>query len=213
VTGGHGVAARIAALCLDDDGWLRWDTYLAIAVRGGLLVDLALVGRLAQTEDSIELDAAPLGWSPADRALVELDALDGRSLDWWLWHSEIGPAEVADALVQDGIWEEGERQALRRRRRFSERDPEPGIRDVALLEGSRDPETAEDAAVLNIIDASGVPDLRDPVPARPDLVARAGPVGWVCELVTDYIRTTRATEGAAVQSATAGGLMPPPPPV
>src|SRR3954452_19553088 len=147
VTGGQGVAARIAALCLDDDGLLRWDAYLAIAVRGGLLVDLALVGRLDQTEDSIELDPAPLGWPPADRALVELAALDGRSLDWWLWHSEIGPTDVADALVQDGIWEEGERQLSPRRRRFSERDLESGLRDIALLEDSRALESEEDAAL------------------------------------------------------------------
>ena len=192
MTGGERVAARVAALCLDDDGVLRWDVELAIAVRGGLLVDLALAGRLDQTEDSIELDSAPIGWPPADRALEELGTLDGQSLDWWLWHSSLGPDDVATALVDDGIWEEAERQAGPRTRRFTERDPEPGLRDIDLLEGSSAVETVEDAAVLSLIDASGLPDLRDPVPTSAD-VARAGSIGWVCELVIALIGTRRAS--------------------
>jgi hypothetical protein len=193
VTGGEGVAARIAALCLDDDGVLRWDVYLGIAVRGGLLVDLALAGRLDQTEDSIELDAAPIGWPPADRALEELDSLDGQSLDWWLWHSALGPEDVADALVEDGVWREVGRQAWPRKRAFSERDPGPGLRDIELLEGGSAVESVEDAAVLSLIDASGIPDLRDPVPANADVLARAGSVGWVCELVIELIGRRRAS--------------------
>jgi hypothetical protein len=210
VSGAHGVAARIAALCLDDDGCLRGDAYLTIAVRGGLLVDLALVGRLEQTEDSVELDPTPVGWPPTDAALAELDALDGRSLDWWLGHSHLGPVDVAVALVQDGIWEEAGGHGSARRRCFTERNLEPGLRDLALLEGSQAPGSSEDAAVLAIIDASGVPDLRDPVSTVEPLLAGAGPVRWVCELVTAYLNTVRATEGA-VRSATAGQLRPIPP--
>lgn len=208
MTGGHAVAARIAALCLDDDGALRWDAYLAIAVRGGLLVDLALAGRLEQTDDSIELDSAPIGWPPADRALTELGSLDGQSLDWWLWHSDVGPEDVAAALVQDGLWEEVGRQGLPRRQRFTERDPEPGLRDLALLEGSEAPESVEDAAVLSLVDASGVPDLRDPVATDPDVLAATGTVGWVCELVIAYLGERRAAE-RAVGNAGPGGLIPP----
>ena len=210
MTGVHGVAARLTALCLDDDGGLRWDAALAIAVRGGLLVDLALAGRLEQTEDSIELDTAPIGWPPADLTLAELDSLDGRSLDWWLWHSHLGPDDVAAALVQDGIWDEVGRSSWPRRRRFTERDPEPGLRDLALLEGSGTPETVEDAAVVSIIDASGVPGLRDPVPPNPELLARTGPVGWVCELVIAYIGTRRAA-GRTGGNAGSGGPSTPPP--
>ena len=205
------MAARITALCLDDDGRLRRDTYLAIAVRGGLLVDLALAGRLEQTQDSIELDPAPVGWGPADAALAELDALDGRSLDWWLGHSHLGPADVAAAQVHEGIWDEEEGHGLARRRRFTERILEPGLRDLALLEGSRIPDGVEDAAMLAIIDASGIPELRDPEPTPETLLAAAGPVRWVCELVTAYVHTARATE-QAVRSATAGQLPPVIPP-
>jgi len=68
--------------------------------------------------------------------------------------------------------------------------------------------------VLSLIDASGIPGLRDPVPARPGLLARTGPIRWVCEVVIGYIGTTRATERAVrsanlqrvVRPATAGGL-------
>jgi hypothetical protein len=66
---------RVTALCLDDDGRLREDAYLAIAVRGGLLVDLALAGRLEQIEDSIQLDTAAVRWPPADAALAERGSL------------------------------------------------------------------------------------------------------------------------------------------
>lgn len=206
------MAARIAALCLDDDGVLRWDAYLAIAVRGGLLVDLALAGRLEQTEDSIELTSTPVGWRPADSALEELNSLDGQSLDWWLWQSELGPDDVATALVLDGIWEEAGRQARPRRRRFTERDPEPGLQDLALLEGARAPETPEDVAVLSLIDASGVPDLRDPVATDARVLAGAGSVGWVCELVVANIADRRSAERAGGNAASGGLFLPPVPP-
>ena len=196
-------------MCLDDDGVLRWDAYLAIAVRGGLLVDLALAGRLEQTEDSIELSSTPVGWQPADSALEELNSLDGQSLDWWLWHSQLGPDDVATALVLDGSWEEAGRQGWPRKRRFTERNPEPGLRDIALLEGARAPETPEDVAVLSLLDASGVPDLRDPVATDTGVLAGAGPVGWVCELVVAYIRDRRSAE-RAVGNAGSGGLFIPP---
>jgi hypothetical protein len=204
------VAARIAALCLDDDGHLRRDIHLATAVRGGLLVDLALAGRLEQTQDSIELDPTPVGWSPADAALGELAALDGRSLDWWLGHCHLGPADLAAALARDGLWDESRGHGVARRRRFAERDPGPGLRDLELLEGARRPETTEDAAVLALIGASGVPDLRDPVLPEEALLVGAGPVRWVCELVVAYIHSARATE-RAVRSATAAQLTPLPP--
>lgn len=210
VSGGHGVAARITALCLDDDGRIRGDTYLAIAVRAGLLVDLALAERLEQTEDSVELDSTPVAWLPADAALAELHALDGRSLDWWLGHSHLGPADVAVALVQDGIWDETDGHGLARRRRFTERNLEPGLRDLALLEGSLTPNSVQDAAVVAIIDASGVPDLRDPVPTVETLLAGAGPVRWVCELVIAYVNSVRAMERAA-GSAGVAPVFPLPP--
>jgi len=44
--------------------------------------------------------------------------------------------------VQDGIWEEARPHAWPRRRRFLERVPEPGLQDLAMLEGARAPVTA-----------------------------------------------------------------------
>lgn len=208
VSDGRGVAARITALCLDDDGRLREDAYLAIAVRGGLLVDLALAGRLEQIEDSIQLDTAAVGWPPADAALAELGSLDGESLDWWLASSRLGPIEVATALVRDQTWDQVGRHGLARRRCFTERDLEPGLRDLALLEGSLAPDTAADAAVLAIVNASGVPDLHDPVPSQEAQLVDAGSVRWVCEMVTDYLRTARAAE-RAVWGATPSQVPPP----
>jgi hypothetical protein len=210
VTGARRVAARVTALCLDDVGRLRADRHLATAVRGGLLVDLALSGRLELTEEDVVLDRTPLGWGPADRALADLGALDGRSLDWWLAHSRLGPADVAAALVDDGSWEPVGRHGRPLRPRFAERDPAPGLHDLAVLGGECPPETVEEAAVLCLVDASGVPHLREPGTTAEDVLARTGQVRWVCEVVADHIRGARAAEGAAVRSATSGPPWMPP---
>src|SRR3954469_16375795 len=101
VSGTVQVAARVMGLCLDRHGHLVDNDYLAMAVRGGLLVDLALAQRLTQADDSVELELTPTGWPPADRAL---DELEGRSLDWWLEHSAVRLADVATALVAEGTW-------------------------------------------------------------------------------------------------------------
>ncbi len=96
-------------------------------------------------------------------------------------------------------------------RRFLERDPEPGVQDLALLAGARAVVIPDEAAVLSLIDASGVPGLGDPVPARPSLLQLTGPVRWVCEVVIGYIGTTRAAEWAVRRvTASESSVIPPP---
>ena len=56
------VSMRLAALALDR-GRLTDDLVTALAVRGTLLVDLALRGRVRETEDAVEFDDRP----PASR--------------------------------------------------------------------------------------------------------------------------------------------------
>lgn len=52
---------RIAALCLDGEDRLSNRLVCSTAVRAGLLVDLALAGRLEETAASIALDDSPTG--------------------------------------------------------------------------------------------------------------------------------------------------------
>jgi hypothetical protein len=59
-----GVAVRVSALCLDSRGRLADRLLCGTAVRAGLLLDLALAGRLESEDDSIVVDGTPTGfWS------------------------------------------------------------------------------------------------------------------------------------------------------
>jgi hypothetical protein len=199
-----GVAARFAALCLDARGHLSDSDYADMGVRGGLLVDLALGGRLAQAEASIDLDSTPLGHPLPDRALTELGALDGRSLDWWLGHGVVDLRDIADELVRDGSWDQLPRQATHRDPRFAVRRPEERAHDAAVLAGREPAGSAEDAAVAAVAAAAGLAGSR--VAGPPDvLVAATGPAAWVCRLVTDFVSEARI-EGTAVSRASLTAL-------
>jgi hypothetical protein len=197
------VAARFAALCLDEKGRLSDSDYADLGVRGALLVDVALAGRLTQTDDSIDLDDTPLGQPLADRTLAELQMLDGRSLDWWLAHGVVRLGEVATELARAGLWDTLPRLLLHDLR-YALRRPEERDRDAAVLAGREPPATPEDAAVTAIAAAAGLAGSR--VSGPPDhLVERTGDVAWVCRLVTDFVSATRI-EGTAVSRASLTAL-------
>lgn len=196
------VSERIAALGLDSAGHLPDNIYLSMAVRGGVLVDVALAGRLAQTEDSIELDATPLGRPIPDRALAELDVLDGRSLDWWLEHSHLDLADVAGELVAAGSWARLRPSGLRLRPRFEDHG-RSRERDQALIGGAEVPADAADAAVVAV--ATAVHLGGPPRVTLADVLPRTEPVRWVVELVTDFLDEARA-RGIAVSSASQAAL-------
>jgi hypothetical protein len=199
VSNGHGIAARLAGRGLDGSGHLAGSAYLDMACRGGLLVDLALAGRLRQTEDSIELDGTPTGWPPADRALGELGSLEEQSLDWWLQHSRLRLADLAGALLLDGSWFPLPRHAWQVKPRFAVRDEDRHARDAALLAATERPVTAEDAAVACLAAAAGGTSTDEA------LLAATGGARWVCQLVVDFLDRARTT-GTAVSSASQTAL-------
>lgn len=196
------MSERIAALGLDSAGHLPDNVYLSMAVRGGVLVDVALARRLAQTEDSIELDATPLGRPIPDRALAELDVLDGRSLDWWLEHSHLDLADVAAELVAGGSWARLRPSGLRLRPRFEDHGSSRE-RDLALIGGAEIPAEAADAAVVAV--ATAVHLGGPPRVTLADVLPWTEPVRWVVELVTDFLDEARA-RGIAVSSASQAAL-------
>jgi hypothetical protein len=199
------VAARVTALCLDASGHLPDSDYAAMAARGGLLVDLALAGRLTQTDDSVDLDPAPTGWAPTDQALGELILLDGRSLDWWIEHSRVQLVDVAAALLADGTWTRLPARPLHRKPRYAPSEPVTLARDHALLAEPHLVDGAADAAVDAIAVAAGLAKGRPAPHPVEDLLARTGPVAWVCQLITDFISRARI-DGSAVSTASRTAL-------
>ncbi len=93
------VSMRLAALALDR-GRLTDDLVTALAVRGTLLVDLALRGRVRETEDAVEFDDPPTGFAPADRLLAQGAAL----LTDLLRRGPVDQEDLAAEHLRRGSW-------------------------------------------------------------------------------------------------------------
>src|SRR3712207_8941143 len=90
---------RLAALALDR-GRLTDDLVTALAVRGTLLVDLALRGRVRETEDAVEFDDPPTGFAPADWLLGQ----GAESLTALLRRGPVDQRDLAAEHVRRGSW-------------------------------------------------------------------------------------------------------------
>jgi hypothetical protein len=189
-----GVAVRVAALCLDTRGRLSQKLLCGTAVRGGLLLDLALAARVDSTEDSVVVDPTPTGFGPADRLLAAVAVERERSLDSWLDEKRIGLREVAAANVRSGRW--GSRRGpIGFGRRYTDLRPDETSRDLGRQPvedvGGWSP---ADACVTAIACASGLLDRDASILQRPpgEVVAAAGPAAWLCVAVVDHLLATGA---------------------
>jgi hypothetical protein len=205
-----GVAVRIAALCRSDQGRLSDKLLCGTAVRGGLLLDLALAGRVESAEDSVVVDPTPTGFGPADRLLAAIAVEPERSLDQWMDERRIGLREVADANVASGRW-------VRRPGRFGF-----GRRydDLHLADTERDrrrqadddtqPWSRADACVIAVAIAAGLQDLELWAPGRrPDeLLRETGSVAWLAAAVVEHVLVAGARYRAQAGALGAGGLGP-----
>jgi hypothetical protein len=198
---GDAVAVRVAALCLDANGRLSDRLVCGPAIRGGLLLDLALAGRVEQTEDSVVIDPEPIGFEPADRLLAAIEVEPERSLDGWLDERRLGPREVAEAAVAAGRWTE-RRGVLGLTRRYVDGRP-----DRTSADRRRDPIwdpagwTPADACVCAIGAAARLSDPgSDPMPS-PAVLAATGTAAWLCTAVVEHLRVLSArwsTEAAGL---------------
>jgi hypothetical protein len=193
-----GVAVRLSGLCLSGDGRLGerllWDT----AVRGGLLLDLGLSGRVESTDDSIEIDETPTGFVPADRLLAAIGAEPERSLDEWLAERRLGLRDVAAANLASGRWAE-RRGAFGLGRRYTDQEAAQTAADLRRA-ADDDPLgwSPADACVTAVAAAGGLlaRETGYSLPPSPAIVAAAGPVAWLCEAVVEHLR--QEAQGAAV---------------
>jgi hypothetical protein len=202
-----GVAVRVSALCLTEGGRVADWSICGPAVRGGLLLDLALVGRVEQTEDSVVVDETPTGFPPADRLLAAISVEPERSLDGWLDERRIGLRDVVEANVASGRW-------VQHRLRFRPDTYEDlaaaqRLHDLALP-GPGESWAPADACVAAVALSAGL--LRGSLgrPAEPParLVAAAGPAAWLCQAVAEHLLAAAQryrTQAAAFRAGGSGG--------
>jgi hypothetical protein len=173
------VSLRLAALALDR-GRLTDDLVTALAVRGTLLVDLALRGRVRDTEDAIEFDDPPTGFVPADRLLAE----GAGSLTDLLRRGPVDQRDLAAEHVRRGSW------TVRRRlpgTRYDDGRADPTAADErALAAPQRSAWTPEDAALAAVAGTLGL--LATPRErAGEELLAHTGPVRWLVDPVVEEV--------------------------
>lgn len=189
-----GVAVRASALCLDTSGRLPDRLLSSDAVRAGLLVDLALAGRMTTTEDSVVIDETPTGFAPADRLLTAMAAESERSLDEWLGERRIGLRDVVAANLAAGRWE---RRAgpFGLRVRYADRHREQTQRDLTrcLTDWPEDASPA-DACVTALAAAAGLLDRgtgRSQAPP-PVVLTATGPAQWLCPTAVEHLLQAHA---------------------
>jgi hypothetical protein len=202
------VAIRVASLCLGADGRLSPLLLCDTAVRGALLLDLALSGRVESAEDSIVVDATPTGFAPADGLLAAIAVEPERSLDGWLDEKRIRLRDVAAACVASGRWL-ARPGPLGFRRRFTDLHRAQTLRDRARRPED-DAESPSDACVAAVAAAAGLQDLEQWSPgARPENLIRAtGLVAWLADAVVDHLVLTGARYRAQASALGAGTVGP-----
>jgi Golgi phosphoprotein 3 (GPP34) len=184
-----GVAVRVAALCLEESGRPADRVICGDAVRGGLLLDLALARRVESTDESIAVDPTPTGFGPADRLLAAIAVEPERSLDGWLAERRLRPRDVADGAVASGRWEvrAGRFGLARRYTDLRREETEADLRrSSAVADASWTP---VDACVTAVAAAAGLLDRGVWWPERPAdaVIAATGPVAWLCTAVVDHL--------------------------
>ena len=204
-----GVAVRVASLCLGENGRLSEKLLCGTAVRGGLLLDLALAGRVESAEDSVVIDPTPTGFEPADRLLAAIAIEPERSLDSWLDERRIGLRDLAAANVASGRWERRS-GPLGFGRRYSDlRREETGV-DADRPEADIATMTPADACVAALVAAAGLqgPDIWAGGRRADDVLPATGPVAWLADAVVDHVLLTDARYRLEAGALGAGGMGP-----
>lgn len=171
---GRGVAVRLSASCLTGSGRLRSYDLWDVTVRGALLVDLGLAGRVVHEHDSVVVDATPTGFAPADALLAPIAVEPERPLDWWMDHGAVDLGDLVRDNVATGRWH----------RRWTPL----GRRYTVADDGRWTTGEAEAAAAVAVLgDTSGITDMRPGEPAD-GLLEGTGRVRWLCEAVVEHLQ-------------------------
>jgi len=211
-------AIRIAALCLDGRGRLSKRLLCSTAVRAGLLVDLALAGRLEETAGSIELDDSPTGVVPLDQMLWSVSQAPGTTLDAWLQFPRPTLRDLAEEALRTLRWEL--HRGLSPGIRFLDSEALRTAADRAREPGNASADwTPADVAVTAIAEVTG---LRRAVtapgswyvdePAEPlgaALLAATGSLRWLVTASAEHLAWARARDAADAVSLRSSGTVGP----
>lgn len=186
------VALRLASLALDR-GRLADDSATGLAVRGALLIDLALRGRIIESKDEIQFDTGPTGFAPADR----LVAKGAPSLSELLHKGAVDQKDLATEHLRRGSW------SLRRRwlgQRYIDHRADQTSTDEQALESTLCKDwTAADAALAALGSVLGLLSSPRSLPTE-ELLALTGSARWLVEVVVAEINQSivsgRSMEGA-----------------
>ena len=184
------VTTRLASLCLNRRGRPRGLTFDDHLVRGGLVMDLALCGALAQTEDAVELDHDRAATHGLAEAAAQADEGDTSLLDWLDWGA-LGFDEWAGRLVEDGVWHLRPWSLRYPMRSFEDTRRERADADRAAGRALHRAEgtSAHSLAVYAIGTTSGLFGTTAEPPRW--LLEDLGDVRWAAELVVDRLTELR----------------------
>ena len=188
------MAMRLACLALDK-GRLTDDRVTPLAIRGALLVDLTLRGRLTETADAVEVDPRPSGFASADK----LVAGGAPSLTELITHGPVDQYDLAAEHLRRGS------STLKRRslfRRYIDHQEERTRRgEQAVKSRSAREWTPPDAALTAIAGVLGLLPTGRTLSTE-SLLEATGPVRGLVELVVEEVNR-RVVHGRAVRWADA----------
>jgi hypothetical protein len=99
----HQVTISLVRLLRRPHGEMWHNTLVDAVLRGALLIDWTLSGRLVEHDTDIELDMTPTGNPAADALLARIAAEPERPLTDWLRDEEPTLAELVETLVTNGV--------------------------------------------------------------------------------------------------------------
>ncbi len=214
---GDAVAVRLTWLTRTPTGELSANPLAAEAVRGGLLVDLTLAGRIVDTADGAQLDTEPTGFPPADLLLDAVLAAPDKTLEWWLRRGWVGRPQIVEHLLEAGYWTETSHGHLHRHATYTDtgrHQPPVTAADTArlrqLASTDDDPELDHAVDLTDPVDAAtaclaAAAGLLERTPAAPPqrLIDRCGTASWMVLEVLGYLAASRADRAAAAADARA----------